>query len=226
MRVINNHIIIEVETNVGMQQCIFDTGNPTSFFFNDQVTGYKIGENVLQCSPLHLISQQDVCDLVGMQVDGLVGSGSFLNCSLLIDFESEQFLINPQDVVVENAVAMNTLLGLPIFAMEINGVNLRTAYDSGAMYAFVRQSQVDSLRLEAQNQQIHDYNPIFGGFDADLYRGNIKITDRDLALQTIASSMVYDSALSMVGVEAFLGNDALKGRKVWLSYQNNQIAVL
>ena len=211
---------------MGMQQCIFDTGNPTSFFFNDQVTGYKIGENILQCSPLHLVSQQAASDLVGMQVDGLIGSESFQSHSLLIDFEINQFLLNRQDIIIENAIAMTTPWGLPVFTMEVNGAKLRAAYDSGAMYAFVRQSKVNSLCLEAQNKQIHDYNPLFGKFDADLYRGNICISGSDLGVQALASCAVYDRALTMVGVEAFLGNDALKGRKVWLSYQNNQIAVL
>ena len=40
-KLINNHILLTLETNLGDKVCVFDTGSPLTFFF-DNVSEYSI----------------------------------------------------------------------------------------------------------------------------------------------------------------------------------------
>ncbi len=48
--IINNHILVTVETDLGNKQCVFDTGSPFTFFFNN-VSEYSIDGRTFKVFP-------------------------------------------------------------------------------------------------------------------------------------------------------------------------------
>ena len=113
---------------------------------------------------------------------------------------------------------MSDIHGLPIFEISINGVVLRAAFDSGVMYSFVSSHIVEKLGLVPLNQTIMDFNPMLGTFEISLFNGEIKVGETNLGLQTLAIGSGYDQSLQMLGIDAFIGIDALKNLEISVSF--------
>ena len=70
-----------------------------------------------------------------------------------------------------------------------------------------------------------DFNPMFWAFEISLFNGEIKVSETNLGLQTIAIGSGYDKSLQMLGIDAFIGIDALKNSEVGISFIERCIEV-
>lgn len=221
-RLINNHILINIETNLGDKVCVFDTGSPLTFFF-DNVSEYTIEGRTYSVRPNPLAAmlamvKPKIEEMIGAAIDGFIGTDLILNNSVVINFPNKELHITSDKLQFGNSDPMSDIHGLPIFEISINGVKLRAAFDSGAMYSFVSSNSVDKLGLKPLNRTFKDFNPMFGAFEISLFNGEIKVGETNLGLQTIAIGSGYDQSLQMIGVDAFIGNDALKNSEVGISF--------
>lgn len=227
---INNHILITIETNVGNKVCVFDTGSPLTLFFDDNVREYSIdGKTYSACqSQMAAMLTQfkpRIEEMIGVAIDGFIGTDIIMNSSIVINFPNKKLEISSDNILLENGVRMDNIHGLPIFDISINGRVLRAAFDSGAMYSFVASHFVEELGLVSLNNTIMDFNPMFGEFEISLFNGEIKIGDTNLGTQTIAIGSGYDNALRAVGVNAFIGNDTLRNSEVCISFLEKRFGV-
>lgn len=221
-RLINNHILINIETNLGDKVCVFDTGSPLTFFF-DNVSEYTIEGRTYSVRPNPLAAmlamvKPKIEEMIGAAIDGFIGTDLILNNSVVINFPNKELHITSDKLQFGNSDPMSDIHGLPIFEISINGVKLRAAFDSGAMYSFVSSNSVDKLGPKPLNRTFKDFNPMFGAFEISLFNGEIKVGETNLGLQTIAIGSGYDQSLQMIGVDAFIGNDALKNSEVGISF--------
>lgn len=221
-RLINNHILINIETNLGDKVCVFDTGSPLTFFF-DNVSEYTIEGRTYSVRPNPLAAmlamvKPKIEEMIGAAIDGIIGTDLILNNSVVINFPNKELHITSDKLQFGNSNPMSDIHGLPIFEISINGVKLRAAFDSGAMYSFVSSNSVDKLGLKPLNRTFKDFNPMFGAFEISLFNGEIKVGETNLGLQTVAIGSGYDQSLQMIGVDAFIGNDALKNSEVGISF--------
>lgn len=229
-KLINNHILITIETNVGNKVCVFDTGSPLTLFFDDNVREYSIdGKTYSACqSQMAAMLTQfrpRIEKMIGVPIDGFIGTDIIMNSSIVINFPNKKLEISSDNILLENGVRMDNIHGLPIFDISINGRVLRAAFDSGAMYSFVASHFVEELGLVSLNNTIMDFNPMFGEFEISLFNGEIKIGDTNLGTQTIAIGSGYDESLQMLGVDAFIGNDTLKNSEVCISFLEKRFGV-
>lgn len=227
---INNHILITIETNVGNKVCVFDTGSPLTLFFDDNVREYSIdGKTYSACqSQMAAMLTQfrpNIEEMIGVAIDGFIGTDIIMNSSIVINFPNKKLEISLDNILLENGVRMDNIHGLPIFDISINGRVLRAAFDSGAMYSFVASHFVEELGLVSLNNTIMDFNPMFGEFEISLFNGEIKISDTNLGTQSIAIGSRYDESLQMLGVDAFIGNDTLKNSEVCISFLEKRFGV-
>lgn len=228
-KLINNHILLTLETNLGDKVCVFDTGSPLTFFFNN-VSEYSIDGKVysVRQNPMAAMLAQfkpKIEEMIGVAIDGFIGTDSIANSSIVINFPNKELHITSDTLQLENSIGMRDIHGLPIFEISINGIVLRAAFDSGAMYSFVSSHIVDKLGLKPLNQTIMDFNPMFGTFEISLFNGEIKVGETNLGLQTIAIGSGYDQSLQMLGIDAFIGIDALKNSEVGISFIERCIEV-
>lgn len=231
-KLINNHIVLSLETNVGMKTVVFDTGAGTTSFYDDAVKKFVFDGIEHTVSPFGAIlattlaqKRKQVEELVGCEADGFLCPNSF-NTAFLIDFPNCSITLTDDYPHEEHEkIAINSLLGLPQFMMQINGEEMRTAFDTGNRYPFVRSHEVASLGLTPTDEMLEDYGPFFGEIQAKMYLGNIELGNA-LFLQTkIATSEQYDLAAGSVGVRAFLGIEPLKNSEVWISYEKSVMVV-
>lgn len=220
-KLINNHILLTVETNLGDKVCVFDTGSPFTFFF-DNVSEYSIdgrAYSVRQNPMVAMLAQfkSKIEEIIGVTIDGFIGTDCIKNSHIVINFPSQELYISSDKLQLEDYVSMSDIHGLPIFEISINGVVLRAAFDSGAMYSFVSSHIVEKLGLVPLNQTIMDFNPMLGAFEISLFNGEIKVGETNLGLQTLAIGSGYDQSLQMLGIDAFIGIDALKNSEISVS---------
>lgn len=220
-RLINNHILLTVNTNLGDKVCVFDTGSPFTFFF-DNVSEYSIDGRTFSVrqNPMAAMLAQfksEIEGMIGVAIDGFIGTDNIKYSNIVINFPNNEIHITSDRLQLENSIGMSDIYGLPTFEISINGIVLRTAFDSGAMYSFVSSHIVEQLGLAPLNQTIMDFNPMFGAFEISLFDGEIRVGETDLGLQTIAIGSGYDQSLQMLGIDAFIGIDALKDSQVSLS---------
>lgn len=208
---------------------MLDTGLPITFFF-DNVREYVIDGMtfiVSQTPMATMVSQMrtQITELIGTAIDGFIGTDCMKHNDVVINLPQKEVTFSPDTFQFETCVGMSNIHGLPIFKASINNMVLRTAFDSGAMYSFVLSNLVEQLELKSLNQKIVDFNPMFGKFEISLFEGELKIGDTDLGLQKIAIGSCYDQSLRMLGVEAFIGIDALKNYKIGMLYSKESLGV-
>jgi hypothetical protein len=229
LKLINNHILVTVETNLGSKVCVFDTGSPFTFFF-DNIREYSIDGRTINVSPTPMAAmlsqfRPKIEEMIGIAIDGFIGSDSIKNYNVVINFPNKELNISSNDLRSGNYVSMSDIYGLPIFEISINGIVMKAAFDSGAMYSFVASHVVEKLGLKPLNQTIMDFNPMFGTFEISLFNGEIKVGTAVLGQQTIAIGSCYDQSLQMLGIDAFVGIDALKNSEVSISFIERRFGV-
>lgn len=229
LNLVNNHIVMTVETDLGNKACVFDTGSPFTFFFDDVMefsldgTVFNVGQN-----PMTFMIRQfrhQIEEMIGTPIDGFIGVESIQNDGVIIDFINRQINFQADILPANNVIAMDNIHGLPVFDISINGTKLRAAFDSGAMYSFVSSTLTERLNLTSLNETMMDFNPMFGAFSVSLYSGEIMIGENNLGLQKIANGTAYDKSLQMLGIDAFIGIDTLKTSIVGISYNDKSFSV-
>ena len=229
LNLINNHIVMTVETDLGNKACVFDTGSPFTFFFDD-VTEFSLDGKVFNVgqNPMTFMIRQfrhQIEEMIGTPIDGFIGVESIQNDGVIIDFINRQINFQADISPANNVIAMGNIYGLPVFDISINGTKLRAAFDSGAMYSFVSSTLTERLNLTSLNETMMDFNPMFGAFSVSLYSGEITIGENNLGLQKIANGSAYDKSLQMLGIDAFIGIDTLKTSIVGISYNDKSFSV-
>ena len=228
-QLVNNHLILKVDTDLGEKTCVYDTGSPLSFFF-DKVHKYFLDGMAFYARNNPVMSafmnfQCELEDLVGMKIDGVIGTDCISDGSVLIDFPSLRLDVNPLGINSSCSIPMKNQAGLPVFKIKVNGIDLTAAFDSGAMFSLASSSMVDELNLIPQNKTFDDYNPLFGHFTGTLSKGIIEVGDTKLGLRNIATGSVYDRAMSLCGLNAFIGVDSLMESTIWISYIDNLVKI-
>ncbi len=231
IKIINNHIILDVMTNVGIKTCVFDTGSPITFFFDDSVDTYTINQQQMRVVP-HFMQvmieayQASIEKLVGIHVDGFIGADCAMHYGeVLIDCNSLKLHFGEVDVDKTHAVPMRNIRGLPIFCVSLKDIVVEAAFDSGAMYSFVKTDLISELQLSSPIGIYEDFNPMLGSFQASLYQEEVIIGNLNLGVQKIAVSPIYDQPLNLLGVKSFIGLDTIRNGSIWLSYRTNQLTV-
>ena len=89
LKLINNHIVMTVETDLGNKACVFDTGSPFTFFFDD-VTEFSLDGTVFNVgqNPMTFMIRQfrhQIEEMIGTPIDGFIGVESIQNDGVIID---------------------------------------------------------------------------------------------------------------------------------------------
>ncbi len=226
-----NHIILDVATDIGHAACVLDTGSPFTFFFNS-AGSYTIDGETRAVTPNLLAGmmanqREPIENLIGTRIDGIIGS-DFMSAGgeVYIDFPRSEVFFGAERIDGSRSVAMQSILGLPVFNVSFGGVEVAAGYDTGAMHPFVTQSLLQSADLTPTERTFEDFNPMLGSFEPALYRGNIAVGGADLGEKDIAISPAYDDVCAMLGVQAFVGNSALRDHAICLSYRTQRVEVV
>ncbi len=228
--IVNNHILAKVQTNLGQKTCVVDTGSPITFFF-DEVTTFEIDLNHHEVSPLtaltnFAVNREEIENLIGQRIDGFIGSDLMRRYGdIFIDFPVNEIHFGENLPSLDNVYPMDVVIGMPVFSVSFNGLDLRTAFDSGAMYSFVSQALAQEINLEKTGETLQDFHPGFGAYEIELFKGTVSIGKVNLGTHLIGTAPHYNDVLRLLEVRAFIGIDTLKDNSILLSYSRNKISI-
>ena len=230
MKISNNHIVFEVETNAGKKNVLLDTGaiGFTPSFDPD------VDEIIINGRSFYAALVDDpnlpapINQLIGMNVSAFIGPDVLESMDVLVDLENNTIEFEASRPKGGLPINLGFAGRLPVVDMSVNGRTLKAGFDTGAQYPFVLTRLVDPLNLGESLGQFPDFNPHFGHFTPSLYRGNIKLGECALDCVNIAADPVYDRSVFGLGVEGFLGINCLIENKVklWISYANEQMVIV
>lgn len=233
IRIMNNHLVIPVQTNIGERITILDTGNPISTFFNeDNITNvvfdgidFTIENNEMSRLLMNMIDWNQITNLIGIEVHGILGYDFLSAYDILIDLNKNKLHLNQKPEKFE-LIDIYFHMNIPILEIKIQDLNINAIFDTGAMHSILNTQHINLLNN--LYIQIDEYNPMLGNFTAHLYEGNIQIGNTLLKNCKIATSENYDRAMQMVRYEnlnGFLGIGSLIGKKIFLSYQFQKFGI-
>ncbi len=232
IQIVNNHLLLDIQTNIGLKTCVVDTGCPITFFFDEKVREITIGNDkhvissFMGAMPRNFTPQEDVEQLISKRIDGFIGADIMQRYGdVLFDLRNEEISFGATDYAPQNIIPMRSMFGLPLFNVSFNGHETLTAFDSGAMYSFVSSSFAQDIALAPAYDTKRDHHPGHGWFDINLHQGDVVVGNTSLGPHTIATSDHYDTILAMIGVSAFIGIDTLRTSTLLLSYSRNEISV-
>ncbi len=222
----SNHVLVDVQTDLGVKTCVVDTGSPLTFFYGDVKEYYLNGAVHTPRQAPPIASEVNDAQLVGERIDGFIGSDIMrLYGDVLFDFIGMEIFFGETQLTFEHSIPMRTLMGLPMLDVSFNGHKTLTAFDSGAMYSFVSFDFAREITLDVAHGSYRDFQPGFGHFDAELHTGTVAVANVPLGSHSIATSSHYDNVLSLLGISAFLGIDTLLASTLLLSYRDNTVSI-
>lgn len=225
---VNNHYVVEIDG----QKFLIDTGSPFSFWISHSIKEITIYENKysLQSRPIYF-EVDEINNLVGVMVDGLIGMDIISKTSLtiysgrpkgIIEFsEVPDWIVN--ELIKKNykytEVPMTTRWPLMVQVCS-NLMTGKFVVDTGAKYGygvsglFYKQTAFD---------HVSDYNPSLGHLDSDIFHLEIVIGGQKKTIDvcsnsTVASALIHMGAF-MIGSVSSLYNqvcslDTKKGKLI------------
>ncbi|MCX8020465.1 MAG: hypothetical protein N2747_08240 [Chitinophagaceae bacterium] len=230
----NHHVILQVPTNLGIQNVLLDTGNPAfSLFSNPRITEFRIDQHVQQVSdgPLievmrHSANFDEIGKLTGIPIDGILGYDFFIAHDIIINFREKHLQITDGPASDLEILEMPLIMNVPVLQLGIEDLQMNVLFDTGAMYSVIHcdfQSMLNDL-----GQTLSDYNPMLGSFDARLFSGKIQIGNITISPAIIACAPKYDLALKILHskeVKGILGINTLLNREIYISYKTQRFGI-
>ena len=225
---VNNHYVVEIDG----QKFLIDTGSPFSFWISHSIKEITIYGNKysLQSRPIYF-EVDEINNLVGVMVDGLIGMDIISKTSLtiysgrpkgIIEFsEVPDWIVN--ELIKKNykytEVPMTTRWPLMVQVCS-NLMTGKFVVDTGAKYGygvsglFYKQTAFD---------HVSDYNPSLGHLDSDIFHLEIVIGGQKKTIDvcsnsTVASTLIHMGAFMIGSVSAVYNQvcslDTKKGKLI------------
>jgi|GEM_PF-3138563 len=230
---INNHIVIPVVTKKGLKKAILDTGNPVSTIFSDEtldevsVCGidFKLQPDFMASQFRRMINWNDISEFIKTPIDGIIGYDFLANNDIVINLKEYNLHI-AENIENFDLFQISFFMNVPILDLKIQELTFKAVFDTGAMYSIINSNY--SNYLSDRDESINDYNPMLGKFRANLYNGDITISNNVISNCIVACSPKYDTAMNILQgqkIQAFLGINALNGKEIYLSYKKQTMGL-
>jgi len=181
---------------------------------------------------------EDIGLLIGMHIDGVLGSDFFQSCDVEVDFAAGRFSISddlmpaPQDSIEVELATLPSPPGIeasavaPVIEMRLGGQTLRSFVDTGSMFTMVHSSLVTEDFTFVRT--IREFHPTIGWFEASLYDApDLQVGSTHLGQQRVGAAKAFDSALKLetLGTKAVLGLQSLLRHQLFLSYRQKRLFI-
>lgn len=207
LQVFNGHLIIDCDGH----QVLVDTGCPITF---GRIPTLSImGEDHPCCPSVMGVDIQSVNELLGREVDAILGLDIMSDYSMIVDCQQGQLTLSDGDEAFAGAVSLpmqNKMMYISVQA-QVAGQELCFIVDTGAQLSYINPQHVQQLPSVGQRD---DFHPIMGRYQVPIYDVTIGLADIQLPTQCGASPRLVQSTISLIGADGIIGYDLFAGRKV------------
>ena len=216
LEIIGGHALISINN----QKYLVDTGAPGSFGKHGEVTfGGKA--HVLASSYLGL-DAESLSQLAEIPLDGLLGTDILGQYDLLLDYQANNLMLNPQEVDLPLSVPLEEVMGVPVVTIEVEAVGrVKCFLDTGAKLSYLEAGLVPP-ELEEQGK-VDDFYPGFGKFSTPFFRLNYALAGRSATANFGVLPPALSGLLSLTGVRGILGYDFFMAHKVFLTLAKSRL---
>lgn len=192
---------------IGEKRAIIDTGSPVSMSlepFDFLGSRHSPPSNIMGVTP-HKMSE-----LAGFQIDILIG------CDILSSYTMRfRWIDSAMDVgddILHGPILsdMDTLMGIPVFPLTIQGQTTKALFDTGAHLSYIAPKIVEGLTPSGER---NDFYPQVGQFVAPTYRVPTALDEITLDIEygilPDSLQMMLGMAMNMADATAVIGTQLL-----------------
>ncbi len=211
LRLCNEHMF----AFLGEDLFLLDTGSPTTFSSVRPLTidgrRFPVDESFSGVRP------QDVSDLVGLQVSGLLGVDVLNEFDIIMDIPGGTIAFSTQPLDFGGEVVdLKMVMNLPTVLVQVGETALSVLLDTGAQISYLE----DELLANCEPAGcVGDFHPIVGRFTTRTYRADIHLGSRSMTVRCGGLSGLPDLLLKnllapvpgLAGVRGVLSNEPFRG---------------
>ncbi|MCQ2077561.1 MAG: hypothetical protein MJZ20_11160 [Bacteroidaceae bacterium] len=215
----NNHYIAIIEG----RNYLIDTGAPFSVSENDHELNID-GINYYLNGSREIVSKVNDSGLICSHIDGIIGLN--IISENVIDIDRNEMTISfnePSMPNFEKRIDLNKKLiqmGGIQFDVTLNSKPCSAVFDTGAFVPYVSS---DIIGNAPSIGNIEDYNPVLGRFRTTLHKIDIDIQGEIRTITVAKMTSQIQMMMSMIGVEAVLGIEALGAKRLRIDISNSRL---
>ena len=162
--------------------------------------------------------------LISSHIDGIIGLN--IISENVIDIDRNEMTISfnePSMPSFEKGIVINKKLiqmGGIRFDVTLNSRPCSAVFDTGAFVSYVSS---DIIGNASSIGNIEDYNPVLGRFRTTLHKIDIDIQGEIRTITVAKMTSQIQMMMSMIGVEAVLGIEALGAKRLKIDISNSRL---
>ncbi|MGB9609640.1 MAG: hypothetical protein ACPL7M_01600 [Bryobacteraceae bacterium] len=204
---------------------LLDSGSPSSFSERESLElegrGFELAGSLMG------FNAEKISDLVGFEVAGLLGTDVMNELDWLFDLPAGRVTVSTEPLPVAGpSIELDGIMGVPVIPAEVGGKHCQVILDTGAELSYFPVEFFDGL---APNGRFHDFNPVLGAFDVDVYCLEARIAGLPFNLRsaTIPENFgLLRMAFQMAGAHGLLGIQVFQSQPVLYAPRQERLAIL
>lgn len=211
----DNHLIIEDNGKT----FLIDTGSPFSIFDGTSLDfcGRQFPKGMT------MVSIEAVSDLLGMNIDALVGNDVLRQYAVLVDYNGGTITFSDEGISLPGgqAIALGNNFGIPKVTMQLRGQEGTFFLDTGAKISYVKSSTLDGL---TPDDHATDFYVGYGNFETPIYHVPTSIGSHEFTVQYGTLPRILElSLIGLAGTTGVVGYDFFNNFTVLLDYKNDTL---
>ena len=219
LELIDGHLLIRVDG----KRALIDTGSPVSLGFVSEFD--FLGKSWPLQSSMAGVSFDEICGLLGFQVDVLIGMDLLVNYHMVIRSRLREITFSSTTPAVDGAsTELDYCMSVPVVPVEINGQSRKAFFDTGAKLCYFDEDAVGAFSVE---RTVADFYPGFGAFETPVRNVPITVSGRIFVQETGTLPELLQASLLMTGgVEGIVGTPLLGHCDACLSFPENRMTLI
>ena len=199
---------------------LLDTGSPWTLGSGETLE--FMGRTVSCESGVSMYTIDSVRQLLGRDIDVLMGMNVFNGMCMLVDLTAGEVTFSDEPLTLENAVttSLERPNNLVTIRAEVSGMPVNLVVDTGAQLSYLNDQYIAGLNPIGTHE---DFHPLMDRYEVPIYGLPVKIAGRDLDVVWGGSTPGVSALISQVGADGVLGYDLFKQGKVVLDFITNTL---
>ncbi|MGN0844343.1 MAG: hypothetical protein ACI4QT_03885 [Kiritimatiellia bacterium] len=199
LKLFDGHII----ANLADGDFLIDTGSLESFSRTGSLIFCGRNENVPKVL-MGMVDAEDLSDLVGIALDGLIGMDILSQHSIV--FAGEEMFVDECPIPDEgfSIIGENSFMGIPMASLKLNEHFVKVFIDTGAKISYLAPPLLEAYGVE---ETLQDFYPGLGRFSVDLSSVRFEIAGFPMTGKFGRLPPMLQMTLTMGGAQGILGHD-------------------
>ena len=211
LEVYKGHLIMTCNDN----EVLIDTGSPETI--GKGQTLEFMGKKVRCRESMMGFSFNSVIELLGRDIDALMGMNQLGSLCMLVDCEAGEVTFSDEPLALDNATSLP--LRVSAFGVmteaEVAGRHANLIVDTGAQLSYINEPYVDGLESIGMRE---DFHPFMGRYKVATYDMTVKLADRPMKMVCGASPAQVQQLIAIINADGVLGHDLFTQGKVVLDF--------